>query len=131
METALQLTKKPKNLLLIDDDPLFCNLMSGAAKALGLELYYYNSLLEMDQSTLAQSFDLGILDYDLGPINGFDIAQHAPQLLQDRPVILVSATEKERIPKGEWPSQICGYVCKKDGAIKILKYAKYMISSHH
>ena len=56
METALALKEKTKTLLLIDDDPIFCNLMSGAAKALGLELEYYNSVLEMDQSTLSRSF---------------------------------------------------------------------------
>jgi DNA-binding NtrC family response regulator len=131
METALALKEKTKTLLLIDDDPIFCNLMSGAAKALGLELEYYNSVLEMDQSTLSRSFDMGILDYDLGPINGFDIAQHAPQLLQDRPVILVSAYEKNKLPTIHWPRQICGYICKKDGAFNIVNYAKSMMKRHH
>jgi len=122
---------KPKNFLLIDDDPLFCNLMSTTARGLGFDLEYYHSVLEMDPLGSPSRYDLSLLDYDLGPINGLDIAHHAPQLLGDHPVILVSAYERSKILTDHLPYKICGYICKKNGAHSIISYAQTFIQKPH
>lgn len=59
METARQLMKRSKKLLLIDDDLFFCNLMSGARKA--IELGYYDSALKRGKNTLAQTLSINPL----------------------------------------------------------------------
>ena len=101
--------------VVIDDDPLFGNIMTRFAKAQGTEVDYFESMREFEPCSRARRYDAAIVDYDLGDMTGIDIAEQLQVLFGDIPLVLVSSQPRDRsIPK-TWPKVIKGFVRKQAG----------------
>ena len=108
-----QIEKKPR-MVLIDDDQSYGVIMLRAAKAAGVKLDFYTSLLEVGSVGLLGRYDVVFVDYDLGELNGVEIAEYLSALFDDIPMILISQTP--RLQEGAtWPDSIVSFIPKSAG----------------
>jgi DNA-binding response OmpR family regulator len=101
--------------VLIDDDPLFGNIMTRFAKARGVDVDYFESMLAFESLGRAGRYDAAIVDYDLGDMTGIDIAEQAQFVFGDVPMVLVSSQQRDRSVPKTWPKSIKGFVRKQAG----------------
>src|SRR5690606_21313433 len=71
-------TRPTRKMDLIDDDDAFCSIMASFASSRGLRLDYYTSLQDMGSVGRLSEYALAIVDFDLGSINGVEIAEYLP-----------------------------------------------------
>lgn len=102
-------------LVLIDDDPLFGNIMARYAKSRGVEIDYFSSLLEMGSVGRLGEYDGAIVDYDLGDLTGIDIAEYLSVFFGDIPMVLVSSQQRDQSVPKTWPDSVRKFVHKNAG----------------
>ena len=85
--------RSPK-ILLIDDDPVFVAIMQRWATIEGVHLEAYASLDEMGFIGLFANYDVAIIDFDLGYITGLEIARCTDKILQQMPIVIISAKDR-------------------------------------
>ena len=109
--------------VLIDDDPVYRTILLRAATMEGFDIAVYESLMDLGSIGMLGRYDAAIVDYDLGNINGVEIAEYLSALFGDIPMVLVS--EHSRSP-GEkvWPSSIKKFIRKSEGYSHTLQEAK-------
>ena len=111
-----------KKYILIDDDPIYQSIMTRVAQQKGIDLDVYESLLALGSIGLLAKYDAVIVDYDLGQINGIEIAEYLSALFGDIPMILVS--EKQRDPRSHpWPNCIKQFINKSLGYEYVINQA--------
>jgi CheY-like chemotaxis protein len=117
-----------RRFVLIDDDPTYRAVILRAAELEGLDLDVYESLMDLGSVGMLGRYDAAIVDYDLGNLNGVEIAEYLSALFGDIPMVLVS--EKTRSPgeKG-WPASIKSFVNKSQGYAFALKQAQRFAKS--
>lgn len=116
-------SKNPK-LVLIDDDPIFLNLMEFAAEKAGFDVEAYSSLGELGHLGSIKKFDLAIVDYQLEQMTGVEIAEYFSAFFADIPLILVSATPEDSFDMTHWPKSITRFVSKHEGFKEVLNAAR-------
>ncbi len=104
-----------KRFVLIDDDPLFGNILTRFANVRGAEVDYFESPLELEFRGAVGRYDAAIVDYDLGTTTGIDIAEHLEVLFGDIPMVLVSSELRDRAVPRAWPATIKKFVPKQAG----------------
>ena len=114
------------NIVLIDDDPGFNIIMSRVAEQMGVRLFAYESLEDLGMVSLMNSYDIAIVDYDLGTVNGLEVAQYAKSFFKDLPIYLISSQERE--PSPNWPDNIVKFSSKKQGYANIVQMAQNILS---
>ena len=115
--------EEKSRFVLIDDDEVFCDIMANYAKLRDIPLDFYLSLSEMGSIGRLSQYQVAIVDFDLGQMNGVEIAEYLPVFFGKMPLILISATEKERLSSENWPESIKAYVHKGKGPTAILDAA--------
>ena len=117
----LRAPKVPPRILLVDDNPAFGKIMQRAADKLGVTLIFCENLTALER--LQQwSFDVALVDYNLGEINGFELTEYLEKCSdQEIPVILVSQT-KQSVSR-DWPVTMREFVHKTLGPFAILDAA--------
>jgi DNA-binding response OmpR family regulator len=113
---------EPK-ILLLDDDPVFGNLMVAVAQRHGIELDYYPSLLDLGYIGRLEEYGAAIVDYDLGTMTGVEVGKYLAAFLHGTPMVLISASER-RHDAADWDECIRSFVHKSDGHEAILLAAK-------
>ncbi len=112
-----------QRFVLIDDDPTYRSIMLRFARAEGMEFDVFENLMDLGSVGMLGHYDAAIVDYDLGSLNGIEIAEYLSALFGDIPMVLVS--EKQRDPGDKaWPSSVKRFVKKSDGYEKVLRQAK-------
>jgi len=120
-------TRSPK-MILIDDDPSFTAILARFAALEGIELDTFNSLSELGFVALLRNYDVAIIDYDLGALNGVEIAEYMSSLLDDMPMVLISASDRsEEI--AQCPCCIRAFINKSAGFDKILETARLCVTA--
>jgi CheY-like chemotaxis protein len=110
-------------MVLIDDDPVYRTIVTRCAQMAGIDLDVYESLLDLGAIGLLGRYDAAIVDYDLGNMNGIEIAEYLSSLFGDIPMVLVS--EKARSPDERgWPNSIKKFMKKSEGYAAALNEAK-------
>ena len=109
--------------VLIDDDPTFRAILLRAAHMHGVQVDVYESLEELGAVGLLSRYDVAIVDYDLGALNGLEIAEYLDILCTDTPMILVSAKDR-RSNSRKWPQSIKQFIPKSMGYSYILEQAE-------
>ncbi len=89
-------------ILLVDDDPIALEIMSGILQMIGGEPVCTSSgeealRLVEQQAEISQQFDLIVLDYRLGDQTGIDLAQRMKQYTTNTKLLMVSAYTKNLI----------------------------------
>ncbi len=121
---------KPPHVVLIDDDPLFLEVMTRIGRQRGVEVTTCRSLVELAMIAVVDVFDVAIIDFLLdglkSNLRGTDIAT----LLKEIPVVLISSGTNELEEPSQWPAAVKAFVSKKDGPTAILRAAVQEAKSH-
>ncbi|MDA9951414.1 response regulator [Oligoflexaceae bacterium] len=105
-----------KRVVLIDDDPIYLEIMRRYAELYSIALDVFSCLDDLGFVGNLRSYDLAIIDYDLGVVGGEDIATYVDAFLPDLPIILVS--NSPRNPKlDRWPKSVKEFVLKEEGFV--------------
>ncbi len=118
-----------KHFVLIDDDPTFRATLLRSAKRNGYQIDAYESLEELGAVGLLNRYDVAIVDYDLGILNGLEIAEYLELLCSNTPMILVSANDR-RADTRQWPRSIKKFIQKSMGYRYILEQAERCAQDH-
>lgn len=122
--------KNSRRMVLIDDDPAYCSILSTFAHSRGLELDTYHSLQEMGSIGKMRDYALAIVDYDLGIMSGVEVAEYIPIFFGDMPLILISGNYRVRTEESTWPEAIKDFVHKGFGPDGILDVAMQHLPPH-
>ena len=110
-------------LVLIDDDPVFGHIFSKTADRQGLKIDCYETVLELDYMGLLGQYDVAVVDYDLGQVNGIEMVSYLSSLFGDIPMILVSSCDRVPTPEKPWSANVRCFVHKSQGVAAILQAA--------
>ncbi|MBC7661033.1 MAG: response regulator [Chitinophagaceae bacterium] len=124
----IRMNKKPK-MVLIDDDPSYTSILARCAAMEGIDLDTFNSLSELGFVSLLRNYDVAIIDYDLGSLNGVEIAEYMSTLLNDMPMVLISASDRSEEMAAHCPHSVRAFLNKSAGFSKILDTARQCISA--
>lgn len=102
-------------VLLIDDDPLFQELVRASLDHRYFEVDVFSSLSVLQNYADMSEYDIVILDHYLPEVTGLEIAQYVDMYFQNTPVIMVSGGHPGNDPAWVWPGCIQKYVTKKSG----------------
>lgn len=112
------------DMVLIDDDPIFCSLMAEHARRMSINLHFFHDLMEVQNSGNLQKYQVAILDYQLEQMNGLEVANWIPSFFNDMPIILVSYEDRtEQNTSTSWPGSVRCFVHKREGVKSILAHA--------
>lgn len=82
------------DVLLIEDDPVYAELLRAYFQQAGLTLHVARSLIDLSPIASIQKFDLVVLDQYLEYLSGLEIAKFINELAGDFLVILVSSDDR-------------------------------------
>jgi len=112
-----------QRIVLIDDDPTYRSILLRFAAMEGIDMDVYESLMDLGSDALLGRYDAAIVDYDLGALNGVEIAEYLSELFGNIPMVLIS--EKNRSPGSKgWPNNIKKFINKSQGYVYALSEAK-------
>ena len=113
-------SKKPvPRLLLVDDDPVFCKVLAEVAKRERIPIVCFTSVKEAYAKVRDIDFDIALLDYDLGPVTGVQLANFIVGHHQKGASALLVSNLGE-LKNADFPSFIKSSVNKHGGAYKVL-----------
>lgn len=109
-------------IVLIDDDPVYGAVIGRWAQIEGVELDVFHSLDDLGFVGLLSQYDVAIVDYDLGQINGKDVADYMTTLFGNKPMIMISGVDRSQ-ELLDCPSCVKAFMKKSAGYEKILNTA--------
>ena len=115
--------KPTGSILLIDDDEIFCHIMEKEAKREGLNLTSITSLSRFSGPSDLADYDTFLIDYDLDDMTGFQLAEYLYSRYPEKPVVMISATERPWQEGSENLPNIQGFISKWSGRSEILSAA--------
>lgn len=103
---------KRQCILIIDDDKAFAMIIAAQANTMGIDVTFVPSITKARDIKSLANIDLLLVDYDLDDGTGFEAAQHFLNLAKEKPVVMISSTDRPRQDKlGALPN-IIGFVSK-------------------
>ncbi len=109
-------------IVLIDDDPVYGAVIGRWAQLEGVELDVFHSLDDLGFVGLLSKYDVAIVAYDLGDINGKDVADYMTTLFGNKPMIMISGVDRSK-EMMNCPSCVKAFMKKSAGYEKILNTA--------
>ena len=120
--------KAGNRLLVIDDDRTFGAIISASAKAKGFEPLYCSSLIDLGSFARIREFDVAIIDYFLGSMQGDEIAAYVDTFFNEIPVIIVSSKPFEEEERAGWPTSVRSFIAKSAGPTAIIDAARNLVN---
>lgn len=80
-----------QKFLIIDDDPVFCRIVSKLCNLNGIASTFHTSLKELDSIDLSE-YTGAIIDVHLGLANGVEVADYISSIEPDLPLLMVSTS---------------------------------------
>lgn len=117
--------KMPK-ILLLDDDPVFRNLMVTLGTAKNLDVEAYESLQEIDRFPNNLPYAGAILDYHFAETKLPDLLMGLDSFFKEIPTLLVSADDDAKLALSSNPS-LRGFMSKSRGGLQILDALKSLM----
>jgi CheY-like chemotaxis protein len=106
-------------VLVIDDDPVFGQLMAGKGAQRSMRIEYFPTLLEAVYGADLRDFDAAVIDCVMPEMGGLELAEYFRTFSRDMPVVLVSRRERGAVE--EWRrAGACAFVAKRKGLDAIL-----------
>lgn len=128
MRRTYSFQPESRRMVLIDDDPAFCQIVASFAASRGLDLDYYSTLHEMGSLGKLSDYAIAIVDFDLGSMNGLEIAEYLPIFFGDMPMVLISGKHRQA-EATPWPKSIRTFIHKDQGPDAILDAAANLLES--
>jgi two-component SAPR family response regulator len=116
-------TGKKCNLLIIDDDPVFCRIVSKLCKLDGIAASFRTNLKDLDSIDLAQ-FSGAIIDINLGLASGVEVADYIQSIVPDMPLLMVSTSRYSAKIRG---SDGLPFIHKSEGPQAIIDAALHTV----
>ncbi|WP_141735096.1 response regulator [Oligoflexus tunisiensis] len=116
-------------IILIDDDRSFGLIMKQCAIQRGVSLDYFESLADLGFVALVGSYDVAILDYDLGNMTGVEIGEYLAALFDRMPMLLISGTMRTPSPDEIRKGLVRPFLHKNSGYDRILTTALELFNS--
>ncbi len=110
-------------MVLIDDDPSYTTILKRKAEVDGIQLDTFHSLSDLGFVALLRNYDVAIIDYELEEMNGVEIAEYMSTLLDNMPMVLISASDRTK-EMAHCPGSVRVFVNKSDGYDAILNAAR-------
>jgi len=117
-------SSQPFTILLVDDDPLFCKIMTRVAEKKGIKVVACQSVDALAPLDV-KDFNVLVMDYNLGsesPASGLEMVEYMEMVWGGLPVIMVSQSERYG-QLTQWPKTVKTFVWKAQGAEKVLDLA--------
>lgn len=89
------MTKNNPVMLVVDDDPSFCHLMTRLGERENFKVIAYSSIRNVYRDLEFIDFDVAVIDYDLGPVTGAQFSNYVKRVKKNIPVLLVSSGSME------------------------------------
>lgn len=115
-------------LLVIDDDRTFGAIISASAKTKGFDPLYCSSLIDLGSFARIREFDVAIIDYFLGSMQGDEIAEYVDTFFSEIPVIIVSSRPFNDDEVAAWPSSVRRFIAKSQGPTAIVEAARALVN---
>ncbi|MBC7532777.1 MAG: response regulator [Oligoflexus sp.] len=109
---AVEPVNQTVHYLLIDDDIVFGQIVIQTAKPLNIVITHVSSFDELRKNKALNGYDAVILDYDLEETTGFAVAEILNTTAHDKPIIMVSATNRPDQDRLNGLPNIIGFVSK-------------------
>ncbi len=109
-------------IVLIDDDPIYGAVIRRWAELEKVDLDVFNSLDDLGFVGLLSQYDVAIVDYDLGELNGKDVADYMSTLFGNKPMVMISVIDRSTEIMN-CPSCVKAFMKKSAGYEKILNTA--------
>jgi CheY-like chemotaxis protein len=122
LKTELYPGPMEPRIILIDDDPVYGAVISRWAAREGVALDVFHSLDDLGFVGLLAQYDVAIVDYDLGAINGRDVADYMMTLFGNKPMIMISGMDRST-ELANCPACVKAFMNKSVGYEKILETA--------
>ncbi len=123
MDSKLTSESRTPRMVLIDDDPSYTTILKRRAEVDGIQLDTFHSLSDLGFVALLRNYDVAIIDYELEEMNGVEIAEYMSTLLDDMPMVLISASDRTE-ELNHCPGSVRVFVNKAEGYEAILKAAR-------
>ena len=120
-----RVTRTEGRILLIDDDPIFGKLMEAFALKQDMKLTAITDLESMD-SLETSNYTAAIVDFDLGCVNGLEIAEYLENKIGAIPIVFVSSTDRTEELKNQSLAMETVFAHKSLGPSKILDQAQLL-----
>ncbi len=117
------------SVLLVDDDPTFCRIMAAAAAEDGIAIDWIDDPIQLQDMRHPLRYDGVLLDFNMGQVNGLDIADYLASLCGNVPIILVTAKRLQDFQHQHWPKTVSHFISKSNGLRRIVRYIKNAIQS--
>lgn len=110
---------KPR-VLIIDDDPVFGQLLSGKGERRAMHVEYFPSLIEAVYNADLRDFDVVVLDYFMPEMDGLEIAEYFRVFHERLPIILVSHDRDKWVADRWHRTGVRAFIAKRKGLDAIL-----------
>lgn len=127
----LDVSFEKRGLILIDDDPPYRDLMKAYARALGIPLDGFSSLVDLGSFARIREYDVAIVDYHLQGMKGNEITEYFSVFFRNSPFVMVSAEEDSAKIRGSWPKSVKAFIPKIVGPHAILSEAVRIYRETH
>ena len=112
-------------IFLIDDDPVFSNILCEAAQESFCNLEFICSPFELEYAA-SDTYDLILLDFQLGPTNGLNIVPSIAENFPRTPIVLISSNRDISELELTIP-EIYDFLIKSESPHDILRRSKELI----
>lgn len=109
-----------RGVLLVDDDPMYRKIFSLVAHERSIPTDEFESLGAMGTFARLGDYGVAVLDYDLGSMNGLEIADYVDIFFGNMPVVLISGTDRPELRTRPLPACIRRIVTKDAGVGAVL-----------
>lgn len=116
------LVENPLRVFLVDDDPLFAEIMKHSAFELKVEILATTNISNIGP-LVNWDFDVAIVDYDLGSITGVDLSTYISYFIGDFPIVLISHSDREHQLENMCHNHDKAFIHKSLGPLKIIETA--------
>jgi FixJ family two-component response regulator len=123
LEKATTVKMKMPKILVLDDDPVFRNIIVTLGAARNFDVEAYESLQEIDRFPNNLPYAGAILDYHFAETKLPDLLLGLDSFFKEIPTLLVSADEDAKLALRSNPS-LRGFMSKSKGGLKILDALK-------
>jgi DNA-binding NtrC family response regulator len=123
---ALTEESKIPRIAVVDDDPRFIKLMIAIGRTRGVVIDGFLNPIEFGWALVGRTYDLIVVDYDLGGVTGVEVAQALASSCS-APVMLVSGHGSHELPLALAPRNLKGFIYKGRGATNFFDQILSMI----
>ncbi len=122
--SPLSAARPTLNILLVDDDLVFAQIMQQSARRAGAVLHHCASIGDLARMRHVESYDVALIDYNLGAVDGTSVATFLNLFFGAVPVAIVSSSSQWWFETGaSYPACVRKFIHKAHSHAEIIRLA--------